>query len=202
MFGFQANFEKSESIKQFGNGTTSPNDAKSQNSKNNDQESTKPSFGESITNHPKAPSQPNAFGDSWNQQTVTLSLKYYKKWTAQEVASILTLDDVAGGASLSFDEVKPLIDVGFNGIVLDNIAQDIKERGKQSAFKMVSNEPEYKKSLFEKYGQENVRQLLESRLIYSDLLQAKLTIFDLEEIRRSLETEINLLVDNVPFLGS
>ncbi|KAF0982735.1 hypothetical protein FDP41_010714 [Naegleria fowleri] len=78
--------------------------------------------------------QPTANNDnSQASKIVALSFNQYKKWTAQEVASILTLDDDAGGAALSVDDVKPLVEAGFKGNSLDNIVKDIKEVGRLAA---------------------------------------------------------------------
>ncbi|KAG2370870.1 hypothetical protein C9374_013781 [Naegleria lovaniensis] len=61
-------------------------------------------------------------------EPITLNLMDYKKWNAQQVASVLTSDESLGGAGLSVEKVKPLYEAGFDGSSLHNIVEDIMKK--------------------------------------------------------------------------
>ncbi|KAG2383721.1 hypothetical protein C9374_004392 [Naegleria lovaniensis] len=52
----------------------------------------------------------------------------YKKWNAQQVASVFTSDESLGGAGLSVEKVKPLYVADFKGSSLHNIVEDIMKK--------------------------------------------------------------------------
>ncbi|KAG2375344.1 hypothetical protein C9374_009967 [Naegleria lovaniensis] len=60
-----------------------------------------------------------------SSEPITLNLMDYKKWNAQQVASVLTSPKSLGGAGLSVDDVKPLYEAGFDSSSLHNIAENI-----------------------------------------------------------------------------
>ncbi|KAG2389199.1 hypothetical protein C9374_014599 [Naegleria lovaniensis] len=60
-----------------------------------------------------------------SSEPITLNLMDYKKWNAQQVASLMTFDDYLGGAGLSVDDVMSLYEAGFDGSALHNIVEDI-----------------------------------------------------------------------------
>ncbi|KAG2386351.1 hypothetical protein C9374_002797 [Naegleria lovaniensis] len=63
-----------------------------------------------------------------SSEPITLNLMDYKKWNAQQVASVLTSDESLGGAGLSFEKVKPLYEAGFDGSSLHNIVENIMKK--------------------------------------------------------------------------
>ncbi|KAF0980977.1 hypothetical protein FDP41_012765 [Naegleria fowleri] len=102
--------------------------------------------------NPKSNNAPQPTANNDNSQTskiVALSFNQYKKWTKEEVVSILTLDDVAGGASLSIDDFKPLYDTGFDGTSLDNIVHYIKEVGRLVAISLLQDKFKDKNGMIE-----------------------------------------------------
>ncbi|KAG2388810.1 hypothetical protein C9374_000249 [Naegleria lovaniensis] len=76
-------------------------------------------------------------------EPITLNLMDYKKWNAQQVASVLTSDESLGGAGLSVEKVKPLYEAGFDGSSLHNIVEDIMKKDEYFAIKAMTGSKDF-----------------------------------------------------------
>ncbi|KAF0978059.1 hypothetical protein FDP41_002574 [Naegleria fowleri] len=95
--------------------------------------------------------QPTANNNSPIQvvSTIVLSFTNYDEWTKEEVASILCMKKGECGASLTVDDVKPLVDAGFKGNSLDNIVHNIKEVGRLAAISLLQDKFKDKNGMIE-----------------------------------------------------
>ncbi|KAG2386806.1 hypothetical protein C9374_001841 [Naegleria lovaniensis] len=68
-----------------------------------------------------------------------LSFHNYKKWIAHEVASLLCMKKLDGGASLAVEKARTLYNAGFDGTSLANIVQDIRKHNDKHALEKLLN---------------------------------------------------------------
>ncbi|KAG2379338.1 hypothetical protein C9374_007477 [Naegleria lovaniensis] len=74
-----------------------------------------------------------------SSQQITLNLTDYKKWSAQQVASVLTSPESLGGADLSVDDVNSLYENDFDGSALHNVVEDIQKKDEYFALDQFKN---------------------------------------------------------------